>query len=152
MHDCVWYLWRCPYHLCTNSFNKTKLNFCAGWSPAWGMSEICNDENFWKWSEADHSSVNRSVKTIHLQLSENINCSIDIISKIIIFKISTTKAALRKKCHVQRERGDKNLKICQYRDRRFMALSQVWRWIRNCSFLAGHYLKAEVKCLYCHYF
>ena len=51
---------------------------------------------------------------------------------------------LCKKCHVQRERYDKNMKIW---GRRFLSLSQKYEErVRKFSFLAWHYFKVELYC------
>ena len=54
---------------------------------------------------------------------------------------------LWKQCHVQRERDNKNMKICQFWGKGFMSLSQKYEEkVRKFSFFAQHHFKGtELK-------
>ena len=54
---------------------------------------------------------------------------------------------LRKWCHVQMERGNTNMKVCQFWTGEFMSLNQKYEErVRKFSILARHYFKEELYC------
>ena len=51
----------------TNALLHSKnldLQFCAGSNPAWGVSEVCDDENHWPWVEVTQPAFTCSKLTI----------------------------------------------------------------------------------------
>ena len=49
-------LWRCGVVISTTAqlySTKPELRFCAGSNPACGMSEICDGEDLWQWSQLE---------------------------------------------------------------------------------------------------